>query len=83
MTCGNLFYLLGKVFPVTDIDSPLSLYLSMFSSSKNTSSFLEIVRSLFTMLILVEWGMDCGKIVVHICIVPLLPPKWYFFPWLW
>ena len=27
----------------------------MFSSSKNTPSFLEIVRSLFTMLILVEW----------------------------
>ena len=23
--------------------------------------------------------MDCGKIVVHLCIVPLLPPKWYFF----
>ena len=40
---------------MTDIDSPLSLYLSMFSSSKNTSCFLEIVRSLFTMLILVEW----------------------------
>ena len=27
----------------------------MFSSSKNTSRFLEIVCSLFTMLILVEW----------------------------
>ena len=45
----------GKFFPVTDIDSPLSLYLSMFSSPKNTSSFLEIVRNLFTMLILVQW----------------------------
>ena len=22
--------------------------------------------------------MDCGKIVVHLCIVPLLPLKWYF-----
>ena len=32
---------------MTDIDSPLSLYLSMFSSSKNTPSFLEIVCSLF------------------------------------
>ena len=38
-----------------DIDSPLSLCLSMFSSSKNTPSFLEIVCSLFTILILVEW----------------------------
>ena len=37
----------GGVFPVMDIDSPLSLYLSMFSSSKNTSSFLEIVRSFY------------------------------------
>ena len=46
---------MGKFFPVTDIDSPLSLYLSMFSLFKNTSRFLEIVRSLFTMLILVEW----------------------------
>ena len=44
---------------MTDIDSPLSLYLSpsMFSSPKNTSSFLEIVllRNLFTMLIFVQW----------------------------
>ena len=23
--------------------------------------------------------MDCGKIVIHLWIVPLLPPKWYFF----
>ena len=38
-----------------DIDSPLSLYLSMFSSSKNTPGFLEIAGSLFTILILVEW----------------------------
>ena len=38
------FYFLGKYFPVPDIDSPLSLYLSMFSLSKNTPSFLEIVR---------------------------------------
>ena len=45
----------GEFFPMTDIDPPSSLYLSMFSSSKNTSRFLEIVRSLFTMLILVEW----------------------------
>ena len=31
------------------------------------------------MLILVEWYRVCGKIVVHLCIVRLLPPKWYYF----
>ena len=37
-----------------EIEPSYGTGVSMFSSPKNTSSFLEIVRNLFTMLILVQ-----------------------------